>query len=502
MKTLTAILALSWAIPASAQLLYVEGGRQPEDDAPDLVRMTVDPAPEPRPALKYSLVPKYADLQPGNAAPYYYRSLLAYSEFRGRLQSLPKEQRDPLDADFRVDDWTLADRAMFPRNLARTLVGSHGRVLEELRIAAHREDCDWDLRFRDLEGMQAIAFILEEFQNSRSLARLLVLKVRLEIAEGRHEDAIETFQLGFKLGRDVGRVPILINDLIGLAITSIMRHEMAELIATPGCPNLYWALVGLGEPVVDMKTSMKQEALLGENIFTFLKDADTAVRSDEEWDRMIREAAASMEELEGVTSFRGQPRAAWIGELGMAARIAKGYPLAIERLVEAGYDRAEVEEMPVGRVIAIDAQQTYRYVRDEIFKWSLLPAGPDRWQRARATEKELAKSGYLRPDGHEVLPIAATLLPAVSAASTAEVRIQRDLRALRVIEALRLYAAEHGQFPEKLDDIDQVPVPEDPWIGAPFTYGLENGVAILELVPPVGQPKRGFGRRYEITLRK
>ena len=36
----------------------------------------VAPAPEPSPALKYSLVPDYRDLKAGNAAPYYYRAIM------------------------------------------------------------------------------------------------------------------------------------------------------------------------------------------------------------------------------------------------------------------------------------------------------------------------------------------------------------------------------------------------------------------------------------------
>lgn len=498
--TIALLIACVCSTRAPAQVLWAPNEDR-EADVPEVVRMTVDAAGEPRPALRYTFLPKYGDRKPGNGAPYYYRAILAHTDFRGRLQALPEEDRAPLDSDFRVSDWTLDERDKFPRERARKLVEAHKRILDELKIAANREECDWELRFRDLGGMQSIAFVLEEFQTSRSIARMLNVKVRLEIVEGRHEDAIETLGLGFQMGRDIGRVPILINDLIGIAFASIMRQELTELLATPGCPNLYWALADIGEPYSDMETSMRQEALLGENIFPFLKDADTAIHTDEEWDRIIREASADMDELVGLATFGRNEELAWLADMHSSVRVARGYPAAVERLVEAGYDRAEVEAMPVGRVIAIDEQRTYRYVRDEVFKWMLLP-GRERWKRSREVERRLRDEGYLKEDGIEVLPIAATLLPAVAAASTAELRIERDLRALRVIEALRMYAAEHGRFPASLDDITAVPIPDDPWNNAAFPYRLEEGKAILEAPAPEGMSKRAFGRIYELTLRK
>ena len=78
-------------------------------------------------------------------------------------------------------------------------------------------------------------------------------------------------------------------------------------------------------------------------------------------------------------------------------------------------------------------------------------------------------------------------------------RIDREVASLRVIEALRIYAARHdGRLPERLDDIDQVPVPNNPATGKPFVYRLEGTTGILDL--PLSDHIAGSGRRYEIQI--
>ena len=73
---------------------------------------------------------------------------------------------------------------------------------------------------------------------------------------------------------------------------------------------------------------------------------------------------------------------------------------------------------------------------------------------------------------------------------------------IQLIEALRMYAAEHGRWPEKLEDITEVPVPIDPWTHKPFEYVVRDGVATFEAprVPKAPWPLVA-DQRYELTLR-
>ena len=70
-------------------------------------------------------------------------------------------------------------------------------------------------------------------------------------------------------------------------------------------------------------------------------------------------------------------------------------------------------------------------------------------------------------------------------------RVQADRRiaALRCVEAVRFYAAGHdGKFPASFDDVKDVPVPDDPVTGKPFSYHVAGERAFLSATPFPGQP--------------
>ncbi|MGC8640079.1 MAG: hypothetical protein ACP5XB_09410 [Isosphaeraceae bacterium] len=77
----------------------------------------------------------------------------------------------------------------------------------------------------------------------------------------------------------------------------------------------------------------------------------------------------------------------------------------------------------------------------------------------------------------------------------------RTRHALRVVEAIRLYAAAHeGKLPENLRQITEVPVPDDPATCKPLVYRREGDAAVLALPDArfSGKPPAS----YRITIRK
>src|SRR5213593_2791887 len=63
------------ALSVCLHLLLVASGAVAQEEArPLVVRLTVHPAAEPTPALKYRLLPEVRELTPGNAAVLYYRA--------------------------------------------------------------------------------------------------------------------------------------------------------------------------------------------------------------------------------------------------------------------------------------------------------------------------------------------------------------------------------------------------------------------------------------------
>ncbi len=52
----------------------------------DVIRMTVTPAAEPVPALRYRLLTREVELKAGNAVPYYYRAMLELPSMMEQLR--------------------------------------------------------------------------------------------------------------------------------------------------------------------------------------------------------------------------------------------------------------------------------------------------------------------------------------------------------------------------------------------------------------------------------
>jgi hypothetical protein len=96
------------------------------------------------------------------------------------------------------------------------------------------------------------------------------------------------------------------------------------------------------------------------------------------------------------------------------------------------------------------------------------------------------------------------LLPAIPKVIVNNNRLDRKIAALRIIEALRLYAAAHdGQLPEKLADITEVPVPLDPGTGKPFEYQRDKDAGTL-IAPSLKAEytTAPTGQRYRLTIKR
>jgi hypothetical protein len=476
-------------VEAAANL--VTGGQDPS--APKVIELWVAAAGEPRPALKYRLLPAPSERMPGNAAPYYYRALL-------HMRNIPKEHWK--EYDDKADAWLSSDESKFPKEeVAKWIPASAWH--SQLKTAAFREFCDWEFRIQDLRGMDVITFPLQEIQDCRQLARLIRLKAHYEIMDGRWPDAVQTLALGYQLARDVAEAPLIINGLIGLAIAQMMNEELLVLFEH-GDANLYWAIASFPQPLIDLAPAMQFEMTMPLQLFPFLKDAETAEHSPDEWRRLIVGCLKGLEQMSSADSS-GQWRS-WQAELAAAALVTKIYPAAKEELIASGMDRQKVESMPVGQIVAIQTARNTEHAFQQVFKNFLLPYD-EASRRLTETEKRLIREGHLGPAAQlrSGLPIANLLLPAVNNVLRAEVRLARDLAALQVIEALRMQAAEGGgKLPASLAEVKVAPAPDDPASGRPFSYKYDaaSAAATLEVPSLAGEPVRGSSaKRYVIRLK-
>ena len=488
-KLLVVALA-AWPIALAAAQQPVP----PDPNQPEVIELLLRPAPEPRPALKYSLLPAPAERTPGNASTHYYRAMLMLKERpKENWQEYSDKERQWLAAA-PGDDAAKAEIAKW--------LQSQRNVLEEVRQAALCQRSQWDLPLQDLRGLDTINFLLPEIQECRALARTLRLQAHLELLDGRPDDALVTLRAGYQLARDTAQPPNLICGLVGIAIGNMMSAELVSVISHSDA-NYYWALAALPEPLVDLRPALEAELNLPFQLFPFLKDAETAERTEGEWRRLLVDCIANLGNLEGG----GKALEGWQAELAAVALVAKLYPVAKERLVAGGLDAAKVEAMPVGQVVAIHTARSLRHAYQELFKTFLLPREEAARRLPRVT-RQLVAEGYIGGgqdvlSGRGGLPIANTLLPGYENILTASLRLPRNLAALQTIEAIRMHAAAGGKLPASLAEVTIVPPPFNPATGQPFPYSYDaaTGAATLDL-PPLGEltPQQD-GKRYVLRLK-
>ena len=98
------------------------------------------------------------------------------------------------------------------------------------------------------------------------------MRCRLEIAEGRFDDAVVTVKTMFALSRHLGEHPTLIGDLVGVALAAITIGPLEEMIQQPGSPNVFWALTDLPAPFIDIRKGLQGERSMLADVFALIDD--------------------------------------------------------------------------------------------------------------------------------------------------------------------------------------------------------------------------------------
>lgn len=453
----------------------VDPANQPRE-----IFLAVDTADESMPALKNSMMPNVLDKQIGNAATFYYRAFSMMAEVdRGNSQQL----FELLDA---------SPQELIDADVGKTLEDFEN-VFQAIHTASMRERCDWEWRMQDLEGINAIYFLLPEVQQLRELGRLVAIRARWQIATGQYEQAVESLKDGYQLAMNTAQPRSLVTSLVGLAISAMMNEQLIELIRADDSPNMYWAIAQLPRPLVDIRRAIELEVSWPDKLFPMFRDAETADRSPEEWQRLFRKAAQTIGQMSnGQEAFQT--------DLMVTALMMRGYVRAKKQLAEQGYTMEQLDNMPAAQVVAIYQARVNRYLRDEIQKWSLLPYHLA-WQRQQEAEANLQADGYFGKGGEnsEILPIASLLFPALSAARMAEARSTTHLNFLQTVEAIRMHAARNdGQLPKSLSEIKVVPPAKDPVTLEDFDYELIGREAVLTIPPSGGRRTAG---RWTASIR-
>jgi hypothetical protein len=411
-----------------------------------VIRLTVKPMAAPRPALRYLLLPELKEMSPGNPIPNYLKCML--------------------DQDFSADREELGKAA-----------------LRQADRAARMDKPDWQILPK--VKTDGIGLLLPDVQKIRALASALQIRFREEVAQRRFDDALRTAKTMFAMSRHMSEHPTLIGDLVGIAIAFVAIGPLEEMLEQPDCPNLYWALTNLPNPLVPLDKGMEGERLLILSEFHDL-DENSPMSADQ-----IKNLIAHIDKLREIERGAGKQvksTRAWLDERTKDEALVRA---ARTRLVEVGFPEERLLRFPADQVILLDERREYEVRRDDVMKLMKLPA----WQFD-------ALAGEAKP-ASESPALFAFLVPAPHKVRRAQGRLEQRIALLRHVEALRLYAAAHdGKLPEKLSEVP-VPLPDDPITGKPFRYEVDGSTAHLRGSPPRGDEKNpAYNVHYEVTIQK
>ena len=441
---------------------------KPSPGSPDVIQLTLHPIPTTRPVLQYPLLPEETQMTPGEATFLYWLA--------GSLG--PTDKVDELThRDY--GDISLHD---LPSSKVAEQLAMFQNRLRFTDLAARRREVHWDTTLQQ-DGINTLLPYLSDLRRD---ALLLGWRARLDLARGDWNAANYTVQSGLSMCQQMNRQAVLVQGLVAGGISSIMLDRVQEWIAQPGAPNLYWSLSNLPQPFFDLRPMQQTERALIYYTFPELNQADPLAITPEQW----RQVAANFEKL---TNFQLRNPVRIEDQIARAFVAASLAPLARQHLIEMGVPSEKVEAMPVDQAVGVYDLIRYRQLSDECYKAWMLPY----WEGQRALERAMKEIQQERQASRNPLLL---LPPAVTRVRVNFARVDRQICALRVIEALRDYAARHdGQPPAALDQIVDLPVPIDPISGKPFAYESHGQMAI---VSAPGTTTGASAVRYELTFTK
>ncbi len=467
----TALLALLLAAPfALAQPTPVVVGGAVK------IPIAISPAAAPKPLSNYYFQVEYGETQPGEKLSGFLKCFMeqdrffsaAEAEKRGKLLELPlAELPATTGVEFGI--------AYNPK---------YASMFVMMDQAARYTRIEWNEHFNMRND--GAYMLLPEVQKLRALAQVMHLRLRMEVKKKQFDKAIVTVRTMFGLAKLLETHPTLIGGLVGHAIATLAVNGIEELIAQPGCPNLYWSFADLPTPFFSLRQGVCGERLLLKSQFGKMLPGDRAMSEKE-----LADAAQTLRELLGMAE-NNINSIANEAVLTMRTLDEKLMDSIRERLKKEKVKAEVIKEMPKIQLLFLEDVHRYEPLRDELLKWMNRPY-PEANDGLVVSEKLLKKE---RDEGWILAPF---LLPAMVACKQAQARLDQRIALLMTLEAIRLHAHDNGgKLPEKLGDI-KLAVPNDPVTDKPFNYSVKDGTATL-------LPNRSLlptdNRLYDIQIRK
>jgi len=470
------VVAALGTLPLCGHVLgaLVISADQTEDESIEVRKLSLSPAAEPVPAMAYRLLPRLLDQKTGNAALLYYSAAALCPD------------KEPEDLYEKIGEWRDLPVDQLPRKEVEQALSSFSNSFHYIALASQRADCQWEMPLEDGYSLQ-----LPHLATFRRMIFAMQLRIRLKIADGQTDQAMEMLQQGFYMGRSIARGRTIIQDLVGTAISALMLKEVEGLIQMPDSANLYWALTSLPDPLIDMHSSLEYEGEVLFIEFPALRDLEDEVLTPAQASAVVSDFMKKIQTLggkDGEVPFEGLMPLGWV---------MLHYSDAKQFLARKGFSQQRIEAMPAAQAVLIYQKQEYKEMMDNIYKWFAFP-----YYQA---QPYLEKGEDQFDDHHRTRGIKTnlftTLLPALSRIAFIQARLDRHIALLRTIEAIRMFAADHsGRLPGSLAEITSVPIPADPVTGKDFLYDRINARS-ARLEAPVSPAESRKRPVYELTIK-
>ncbi|UCG55771.1 MAG: hypothetical protein JSU70_12970 [Phycisphaerales bacterium] len=185
---------------------------------------------------------------------------------RCRLLPLPSEQSDeaaaplyeqalkalPAGLDMnQLHEWRSAPAGQLPKEQVEQVLQQGKQALDLLERAARCRQHDWPYLDPDTAAAGLGGY--------RKLVVLIALQARLQIGQGRYDEAVETMRTGFAMAGQLGKAPTLVEGLVAIAVAAVMCSQLEQFVQEADAPNLYWALQALPRPYLDLSEQMEYE---------------------------------------------------------------------------------------------------------------------------------------------------------------------------------------------------------------------------------------------------
>lgn len=443
-------------------------------------QITLTPAVESSPALKHRFWVSPIERSPGDVRSHVDRVIMMYLQ-NPRRKELDEEYYEisSMFPDVRTTGFKLNDEL---KQRIREYLASQADVLKQLHYALSLDTVRSDYALRDMRGQDFFAYNLADVQNLRALARLLQLECQLAVGDGRYDDAVSALSDGYRVAELALRSGegTIVCQLVSIAIVGIMNAEVELMASQAGSPNLYWALAALPtEKLFSIRSAFEGESIGAiHTLFPWGTNDSSDITDSQAESRLIELIELAQTSVSPATE-----------ETTATAQAQRRAIAALVIVLFADKARIELQHKELGNSQAILqwTQGEFTRLRDEIFKWMLLPVQERMDNESRLSESQRGLGGIPASPGQALVGL---VLPAIQAADAAVQRVQRQHAFLVTLEALRAYAAENaGEMPMSLADLRPLPAWSDPTTGEPFSYRrIDARHAVLIIEKSMGVP--------------